>query len=218
MTAAADALTAPPAPSPGLPYRIARAAYHALRDVPDRLLRRSRNRRAIARIRALGRPRSILVVCLGNICRSPYLAAVLERALPEAAISSAGFVGAGRPVPENARIAAARRGFDLASFRSRPINAAATRQCDLVIVMDAAQRRRLVRLMRVSPARIIVAGDLDPAPAARRAILDPWMQDMAVFEATFDRLDRCAAALADLVNEVPPSGALGDRGRARDQR
>lgn len=177
----------------------ARILYVTVRGFPDRL-RHSKRRRAVAsRLSAMSRPRSILVICHGNVCRSPYLEAVLRRALPDISISSAGFSGHGRTVPEYSLLVSAQRGFDLSSFRSRSIIPREARAADLVIVMDASQARHLVRYAGVRPERIIVAGDLDPLLPPTRAIPDPWQQALPAFVESFDRLDRCAAALAALL-------------------
>jgi protein-tyrosine phosphatase len=193
--------------------RSAAAAWRRLRNVPHLLLRRRRHREALARLAAMRPPRSILVICHGNICRSPYLAAMLESQLPGVHVTSAGFVGAGRPVPANSLILLDRRGIDLSNFRSRPINVKTARECDMIIVMDADQRMRLIRLMHVPAERIFIAGDLDPVPMPTRAVLDPWTRPLEVFEAAFRRLDRCAATVvamtrrADLSARSLPAGA-----------
>lgn len=203
----------------GALYRAVKRAYHALRGLPDRALRGRRYRAAVQQLGAIGAPRTILVVCHGNICRSPYMAAVLQRAMPSVRVSSAGFTGAGRPAPENSLIASAKRGLDLRSFRSRPIRIDVARRSDLVIVMDATQRDRLVRMMKVSPKRIVIAGDLDPTAAATRGVVDPWQKSIDVFESTFDRLDRCAATLVDTVwqTTLPPRASADGAGLAFDQ-
>jgi protein-tyrosine phosphatase len=180
-------------------YEALKAVYRALRHLPDRLLHRRRHLEARKRLLALQTVRSILVVCHGNICRSPYLEAVLRRELPGANVISAGLVGPDRPVPTHSLTLAAERGLDLSSFRSRPISRVDARELDLVIVMDPNQGRHLTRVFGVSPKRIIVAGDLDPLNAASREIRDPWRQSLAVFRASFDRLDRCAATIVALM-------------------
>ncbi|HEX9608300.1 MAG TPA: hypothetical protein VF962_13820 [Gemmatimonadaceae bacterium] len=147
----------------------------------------------------MNRPRSLLVVCYGNICRSPYLEAVLKRAMPDVRVESAGFVGPGRPVPPFALAVSAQRGLNLSSFRSRPLVPAVVRDADLIVVMDGNQARYVERYFGVPRKRIIVAGDLDPIPSASRAILDPWEQPMDVFVSSFNRLDRCAAMLVSLL-------------------
>ncbi|HEV7596320.1 MAG TPA: hypothetical protein VGO33_15085 [Gemmatimonadaceae bacterium] len=178
------------------PLRLAtKIVYHAARNFPDRLLHGRRHWAALARVAEIRRPRAILVVCHGNICRSPYLQAVLQRALPDIAVSSAGFSGQDRPVPEAALAVSARRGFDLRRFRSQQISANSVRKSDLVIVMDPDQARLVRSWFRVSRARLVIAGDLDPKPSPTRAILDPWRRPVAAFESSFDRLDRCAESL-----------------------
>ena len=173
--------------------------YRTARNLPDRLLHQRRRSSANRRILQIDSVSSILVVCYGNVCRSPYLEAVLRRELPEITVSSAGFVGPGRPVPPHALTLARSRGLDLSAFRSRPIGRANVAGTDLVVVMDREQARHIARGYRISPSRIIVAGDLDPVARSTRAIHDPWGQSVDVFASTFDRLDRCAATLVRLL-------------------
>ena len=172
-----------------------RQRYQTMRRMADGLLQPGRHRRALKRLRALEPPARLLVVCHGNICRSPYLQAVLQRELPNATIASAGFLRAERPVPDNSRVVSARRGFDLSAFRSTTITRSIAAAADLVIVMDARQASQVVRDMAVPVERVFIAGDLDPATDQRRAIRDPWNQSIEVFEESFDRLDRCAMTL-----------------------
>src|SRR4051812_22127355 len=171
--------------------RVAKLAYHAARNLPDRLLHNRRHR--IARRRAAARlgARSILVVCYGNVCRSPYMEAILRRDLPNVAVMSAGFVGSDRPAPAASLSLSAERGLDLTAHRSRPLSPSEVTGADLIIVMDADQSREVCARFLVDPGKVVIAGDLDPRFAERRAILDPWNQRPEVFAASFDRLDRC---------------------------
>lgn len=173
--------------------------YDAIRNLPDRLLHARRHRAVQSRLYQMPRPRSILVVCYGNVCRSPYLEAVLRRAVPDIDVSSAGFISPGRPVPELSLQVSAQRGIDLSSFRSRPLQPAKARGADLLVVMDARQARHMILYVGVAPERIVVAGDLDPLPSPTRAIQDPWQQPIEAFVASFDRLDRCGATLAGIL-------------------
>jgi len=177
--------------------------YRALRHFPDRLLQQKRYLLTSQRLAAMSRPRSILVVCHGNICRSPYLEAVLKRALPDVRVASAGFVGPGRPVPPFSLRVSAQRGLDLSRFRSRPLAQAILKDVDLVIVMDSRQENYLSAHFRLSRSRVVIAGDLDPEPASTRAIEDPWHQPIEVFVSAFDRLDRCAATLVKHLRRDP---------------
>jgi protein-tyrosine phosphatase len=183
-------------------YVSLKSVYLAAKHLPDRVLHRRRREDARRRVVQAGRVQNILVVCYGNVCRSPYLEAVLRRGLPTMNVVSAGFVGPGRPVPENSLLLAGQRGLNLAEFRSRAISRVNPAGYDLVIVMDSNQARYLTETFGVWPARIVVAGDLDPMPGARRAIHDPWGQSIEVFGSTFDRLDRCAATLISLLRRA----------------
>lgn len=167
----------------------------ALRNLPDKLTRKRRYLDATRRLSRMNRPRTILIVCHANICRSPYLEGVLKLALPDVTVASAGIAGAGRPVPPFSLAVGAARGIDLSGFRSRPLVPATARDADLVLVMEARQARYVATFMGIPPSRIIVAGDLDPKPSETRAIRDPWGQPIAAYITAFDRLDRCAATL-----------------------
>ena len=182
----------------GRPFRVRRvlkSAYRVTRNLPDRILHRRRHRDVQRRLSRGRRPGKILVVCYGNVCRSPYLQAVLQRALPDLAVLSAGFIGSDRPVPEISVALTAKRGLDLSGFRSRPLTQSALTGADLVIVMDPDQARQMERLFPANRAPVVVAGDLDPRFDATRAIQDPWNLPSDVFESSFNRLDRCAATL-----------------------
>jgi low molecular weight protein-tyrosine phosphatase len=179
-----------------------RDVYRLLRNFPDRLLHHRRHAAACKRVLAAHRPKAILVVCYGNVCRSPYLQAVLQRALPEMVVTSGGFVGSGRPVPEASARLSAERGLDLSVFRSGPLTNANVRGADIILVMDPRQARELLSRFPGTRERILLTGDLDPRFDLTRGIADPWNRPADVFEACFDRLDRCAKTLVDLL-EAP---------------
>lgn len=179
--------------------QIAKRAYHTIRNLPDRLLHRRRHDTLRTRLSRAHAPRRILVVCYGNVCRSPYLEAVLQRALPKTEVSSAGFVGADRAVPEASLAISAKRGLDLSRFRSRPLVPSVVTGADLIVVMDARQAQEIAARFPVNRGRIVIAGDLDPKFDRTRGIRDPWNQPSEVFEESFDRLDRCAAVLVSLL-------------------
>lgn len=170
--------------------------------------RRRRARRTLQRSRA----DSLLIVCLGNICRSPYA----ERRLREEfggeapSVTSAGFIGPGRPSPEVARRLAMARGIDLEDHRSRVLTPGMLSGAELVVVMSGAQRRDLRREFGDCSAPVILLGDLDPDPVDRRKITDPFDCSEAVFRAVFDRIDRCCRELVGaMTSETRPAPGEG---------
>jgi protein-tyrosine phosphatase len=171
---------------------------------PGRLLHTLRRRAARQTLKGRA-PRSILVVCHGNICRSPFAAELLRRELGGRGIrlESAGFVGADRPPPPEALAAAARRGIDLSGHRSRPLVGPLVAAADLVVVMDAAQRRAVCDRFGCPPGAVIVLGDFDPERIAKRGIPDPVNQPAEVFDECYARIERCARALARALAVAP---------------
>lgn len=154
----------------------------------------------MARLRRTGPPASILFVCHGNICRSPFAAGALRTALPQSlrdriVVVSAGLVGAGRPVPPEGQRVAARLGVDLSMHRSASLTPAAVAASQLILVMDVDQQRTIVRRFGRHPEAVVLLGDLDPAPIDTRTIHDPVEQPEAVFAASYARIDRCVAQL-----------------------
>src|SRR3989442_14519639 len=84
---------------------LARLVRH-LRRTPDRILHPLRRRRALEAL--LRRPRpATLIICHGNICRSPFAAALLGRALPGLRVESAGVPGPAPASPAGAPAAGA---------------------------------------------------------------------------------------------------------------
>ena len=169
------------------------------RNLRDRLLHPWLRRLIVRRLARRPRPATLLFVCHGNMCRSPYAAAVARRLLPaEVSIASSGFVGPDRPAPPEAVAAAAERHVDLSAHRSQLITLAHLRGAGLVVVMDEDQRHRVTDLRHALAGRVVLLGDLDPEPVEERSVPDPLNQPIETFRATYDRIDRCVQALAAL--------------------
>lgn len=93
----------------------------------------------------------ILIVCLGNICRSPTAEAVMRRRAPAGTvIASAGTSNwhAGHPPDPRMQEAARRRGYDLSALRARQVTVEDFARYDLILAMD---RQNLSDLHRLAP-------------------------------------------------------------------
>jgi protein-tyrosine phosphatase len=97
--------------------------------------------------------RSILFVCLGNICRSPLVEAVARKRLAEAGlkirIASCGTGGwhEGEQADPRMRAAAAGAGYDLGSHRARQLTLADFERYDLLLAMDNDNMREMRRMV-----------------------------------------------------------------------
>jgi protein-tyrosine-phosphatase/predicted ATP-grasp superfamily ATP-dependent carboligase len=145
-----------------------------------------RRRRARAR-RALEDARSVLFVCRGNICRSPFAARVAEARYGGAKrIRSAGLMAlAERPSPLVARIVAREHGIDLERHRSAAVTAEMLSEADVVLVFDDANRRELLRRYPEARARVWLVGELG---GGAPAIADPLNRGSTAYRDAYRRI------------------------------
>jgi protein-tyrosine phosphatase len=90
---------------------------------------------------------TVLVVCVGNICRSPIAEALLRCALPEMRVFSAGLeaVVGSHPDPDATRLML-ELGIDISFHRGQQLTGWMLNAADLVLVMEA-EHRRIVETM-----------------------------------------------------------------------
>jgi len=143
--------------------------------------------------------RSVLFVCLGNICRSPTAEAVF-RTLAEGRglrIDSAGTSGwhdGGRSDPRASAEARA-RGYDMSAIRSRKVTLADFDDFDLIIAMDFENLADL-RAIQPEGSKAQVELFLPYAPElGRDEVPDPYYEDN--FPAVFDMIEVASRALLD---------------------
>lgn len=195
-----ESVTGAPAAAP---YRLPSGRLRDIRHVVDARLHLRRQHAAQLELQNT-KPHSILFICHGNICRSPFAAALFAHYAPVALsgsmrITSAGFIGPDRAPPAKALVAGARFGVDLSSHRSSLATTASVAAADLVVVMSEEQAKS-VRLRASAATRVLVLGDLDSHPIERRTILDPWGRPDAAFDASYARIDRCVRELVRILS------------------
>ncbi len=151
----------------------------------------------------------VLLVCMGNICRSPtaevVLRDLLRREAPELniEIDSAGIhdFHRGEPPDRRACAAARRRGLNMDMLRARQLRIEDFKRFDLVLVMDRENHRDALALAPPD-YRDRVKLLLDYAPAQpHREVPDPYYGDEAGFETALDLIEAGARGLlAELRN------------------
>jgi len=120
----------------------------------------------------------ILLVCDGNICRSPMAAAYMEHRVAREEISrivvdSAGLLGIeGAPASPAACMILHEEGIDLSRHRSRGLRAADLESADLVLVMTSAQRAAIERRFAGLAPRIELLRAYESPPGPMREALD----------------------------------------------
>jgi len=129
--------------------------------------------------------KSILVICEGNICRSPMAQGLLAAALPRTQVQSAG-LGAlvGMPADETAVRLMQERGIDITSHRATQITRQMCVQADMVLVMDSEQRKRLEEMYPQACGRVFRVGEY-----TKRDIPDPYRQSELAFREALSFID-----------------------------
>jgi protein-tyrosine phosphatase len=147
-------------------------------------------------------PKSILFVCLGNICRSPTGEGVLQSLVEErgleskVTIDSAGTIGyhEGNPADRRMRDHASRRGYDLTS-RSRKIAVDDLDRFDLVIAMD---RQNLSDILEIDSAATnvkLMSDFLDDSWPID--VPDPYYGGADGFETVLDMIEAACPSILD---------------------
>lgn len=98
------------------------------------------------------KPIKVLMVCLGNICRSPTAHAVFYQRVADASLSDVievdsagtGNFHIGEKPDKRARHAAKERGYDLSGLRARQVKASDFEKFDYILAMDDNNLRDLI--------------------------------------------------------------------------
>lgn len=131
----------------------------------------------LRRFRDGERPRKVLLLCYGNICRSPSAELLMRRRYPGLEILSAGFhPTAGRGSPPHVREAARAHSIDLSSSASRRVTRDMVRSADAVFLADLRNYRDFCREFPEERAKVLMLG-LFLKPAVLE-IEDPYDLDL----------------------------------------
>ena len=136
---------------------------------------------------------SILVVCVGNICRSPLGERVLASVVPNLRVSSAGLAAVvGHGADETAARVAAEAGLDLGGHVARQLTPEIGAAHDLILVMEPGHRADVARRMPQLSGRVMLFDQWTGA----KGIADPYRRSEAVHRETRDRIIAAGAAWA----------------------
>ncbi len=115
---------------------------------------------------------TILMVCTGNVCRSPAAEALLQQYLGDiATVSSAGtraLVDAG--VPAQMLLSLDEAGIDARGHRGRQFNETLARDADIIIAMTHEHRRRIVQEVPAVLRRTLLLDEIAKAARASAPI------------------------------------------------
>ena len=142
--------------------------------------------------------KTILVVCIGNICRSAVgerlLAAALSGNQPPIGVSSAGLAAVtGHPADPTATEVAAAHGVSLEGHVARQFNSVLGRNSDLILVMEPAHKARIVSMSPELTGKLMLFDQWSGATG----IQDPYRRSREFHEQTYLKLEAAAASWAE---------------------
>lgn len=136
----------------------------------------------------------ILVVCVGNICRSPLGECLLKQALPEKEVFSAGIASlksklVGAAADATMIEVANANEIDLSAHKSKQLTAELCQDADLILVMEKKHIEMVEAISPSSRGKIMLYGHW-----LQKDIPDPYKQSKEAFEYVFQLIQEAAAS------------------------
>ncbi|REC77313.1 low molecular weight protein-tyrosine-phosphatase [Chryseobacterium rhizosphaerae] len=145
----------------------------------------------------------ILMVCLGNICRSPLAEGIMKTKVPKSFIvDSAGTISMheGEHPDKRAIKTAANHGVDISKQRSRPITRTDFETFDKIYCMDIDVYADVVSKAKNEDERQKISLFLEAAGDHKNAeVPDPYWGDMKDFENVFQLLEKGCNAIKEQI-------------------
>jgi low molecular weight protein-tyrosine phosphatase len=157
--------------------------------------------------------KSILFVCLGNICRSPIAEGVFRHIAVQGGvfgnyrIDSAGLGSwhVGQPPDGRAQDALAARGIDISDLRARQVTPEDFEAFDLILAMDKSNRQGLFKLApKQHHDKIRLFMDCAPNFGVHE-IPDPFFGDKEGFDYVVQLIDAASRGLLRSLTVKPPA-------------
>jgi len=139
----------------------------------------------------------ILVVCVGNICRSPTGEGVLKQLLPAKHIASAGIAAeksglVGKSADKTATELAAEHGVDIQAHQAQQLTSELCAQYDLILVMEKGHIEALTSIAPEARGKTMLFGQW----LGQKDIPDPYRQSREAFEYAYQLIQQSAEAWA----------------------
>ena len=156
----------------------------------------------------MARPIGILMVCLGNICRSPMAEGVLRARLEEAGLgervkvdsAATGSSHIDHPPDERAVACAAKHGVDISAQRARRLMLEDFDEFDVILCADRTiLHDARIRKPRTSHADVELL--LEWSGLGKKDIPDPYYGDARDFDKAFKLVDAAALGVVERIRQ-----------------
>ena len=142
----------------------------------------------------------VLMVCLGNICRSPLAEGILQSKLPKNYIvDSAGTANyhVGTAPVKRSVVTAKKFGVDISQQKCRQISTSDFEEFDHIFVMDTSNYKNVMAIAPNEEAKQKVKVILNELhPDKNLEVPDPYYGDMQGFEHVYKMLDEVCEVIA----------------------
>lgn len=148
----------------------------------------------------------VLMVCLGNICRSPLAEGLLQKKV-DATLVFVDSAGTGRyhigQKPDERSIAiAAKHGLDISHQLCRQLNSDDLQKFDLIYAMDRNNYKNIISLAGSPLDKRKIRLLLDEVDLETKEVPDPYNDGEDGFEKVYQLIDLACTAIAKRLNQL----------------
>ncbi len=132
---------------------------------------------------------NILVVCMGNICRSPTGERLLQRYFPEKTVHSAGIIAKnGMPAYDSAIRIAEQHSLSLENHQSRRLTSELCNKADLILVMENDHIAKIHQQFPETRGKVMLFGQW----INKTEIPDPHKRSDEMFEHVYQLMEKAS--------------------------
>ncbi|WP_353079814.1 low molecular weight protein-tyrosine-phosphatase [Flavobacterium sp.] len=150
-------------------------------------------------------PTKVLMVCLGNICRSPLAEGVLQSKLPKnkCIVDSTGTANyhVGTAPDKRSIVTAKKFGIDISQQKCRQLSKSDFETFDFIYVMDTSNYKNVIAIApnEASKQKVkLILNEVDST--SNLEVPDPYYGEMEDFEHVFHLLDEACTIIASKIH------------------
>jgi len=147
-----------------------------------------------------------VIVCTGNVCRSPIAEYLLRQLLGKTSewkVCSAGVSAIkGSPASEMAVTVMKERGIDISGHRSRPFDAELASKATVIFVMTRTHLKEIVSKYPFAKEKVFLLKSFHPSPQGEEDIIDPVGLDIKKYREICDEIYACLPGVVEFMQKL----------------